>query len=397
MPSQPPPLDPIGRDYVTLAFGIGRHVPGYVDAYFGPPEVKEATLAGPAPEPARLLERAQALLVRVAEAEEPEIRIGYLTTQVEAMIATCRRLAGEQMAYRDEVRLLFDVEPERTPEAVFAAAIAELEDLLPGSGPVAERMIAWRRRFEVAPETALTLVDLILPEIRERTRGIVSLPAGEAITVDLVSDKPWSGYNWYLGEGRSRVELNTDLPIHANRLTDLLCHEGYPGHHTERSTKEVELVRRRGALEETLNLVPTPQSLVAEGIAETAVEVLGDDAREAFVEILRVHGIEYDVEHALAVREALRPIRGVGLDAALLLHEDGASVDEVVDFVVRNGATTEERARHNVRFALDPTWRAYAVCYSAGGELARAYHRNDPARFARLLREHVRVPELLAS
>ena len=35
------------------------------------------------------------------------------------------------------------------------------------------------------------------------------------------------------------------------------AHEGYPGHHTERSTKEVVLVRERGALEETIGRAST--------------------------------------------------------------------------------------------------------------------------------------------
>jgi len=375
--------------YLLLGLRLGRHVDGIVDSYYGPAELKEqADREEPVP-PEVLAAEGDALLA--------ELDDGWLRDLVRGAATYAHVLAGEPIPYADEVEACFGVRPRRIDPEVYAETHARLEELLPGEGPLGERRQAWREQNRVPEDKLLPVLRDVLADLRARTQDLFGLPDGEEIELDAVDDEPWWAFNYYQGGLRSRVVVNVDVPTTFDDVLELAAHEGYPGHHTERSTKEVELVRRRGALEETLNLVPTPQSLVAEGIAETAVEVLGDDAREAFVEILRVHGIEYDVEHALAVREALRPIRGVGLDAALLLHEDGASVDEVVDFVVRNGATTEERARHNVRFALDPTWRAYAVCYSAGGELARAYHRNDPARFARLLREHVRVPELLAS
>jgi ferredoxin-NADP reductase len=50
-----------------------------------------------------------------------------------------------------------------------------------------------------------------------------------------------------------------------------------------------------------------------------------------------------------------------------------------------------------VRFVTDPTWRAYTITYTAGEALCRAYVDGDPARFRRLLTEHVRVGDLLAA
>jgi hypothetical protein len=236
-PPPPPPLDPVASLYVTLAYGIERHIPGYVDAYVGPPDERAAAASGPTPEPARLLDAARALAVRVAEAAIPETRIGYLTAQIAAMTTTCRKLAGEEIAYADEVRLLFDIEPTRTPESSFEAAITALADLLPGTGDVAARMSTWRRQHEISPDTARRLTDLIVPEIRRRSTAIVDLPAGEGVEFRFVSDQPWSGYNWFLGGGRSRVELNTDLPLHSYRLPNLLCQEAYPGHHAEHTLK----------------------------------------------------------------------------------------------------------------------------------------------------------------
>jgi len=59
----------------------------------------------------------------------------------------------------------------------------------------------------------------------------VELPATERFTIEYVTGKSWSGYNWYQGDYKSLIQVNTDLPIYIDRAIDLACHEGYPGHH----------------------------------------------------------------------------------------------------------------------------------------------------------------------
>ena len=192
--------------------------------------------------------------------------------------------------------------------------------------------------------------------------------------------------------------VNLDVPTTADDLVELAAHEVYPGHHTEHALKEQRLLRDRGLLEESLQLVPTPQALVSEGIAEVGPHVVLDEgAFEELSSILRRHGIDYDVALARELRRAKAPLRSVGLDAALLIHEHGATEAEAQAWVERWGPAPPERAAHTVQFALDPTWRAYAVTYSAGRELAGAYVGDDATRFVRLLTEQVRVGELLAS
>jgi hypothetical protein len=184
-----------------------------------------AVLEAP-PKVSDLLRQVDDLQAAIAGADLPEDRRAFLAVQTRAMATSSRILAGEAIPYADEVRLLFDVEPARTPEAVFEAAAEELQTLLPGEGPVADRMAAWRARFEITPERARGAIDLILSETRRRTAAFVALPDAESIEIAFVSDKPRSGYNWYLGVGRSLVEVNTDLPIRANALLSLISHGG---------------------------------------------------------------------------------------------------------------------------------------------------------------------------
>ena len=61
-------LDELSRRYVELGFGIERHIEGTVDAYFGPPEIRDAAMAGPVPSTQDLLDRATSLLADVTAA-----------------------------------------------------------------------------------------------------------------------------------------------------------------------------------------------------------------------------------------------------------------------------------------------------------------------------------------
>ena len=211
-------------------------------------------------------------------------------------------------------------------------------------------------------------------------------------------DEPWWAFNYYLGDLRSRVVVNSDQQTTAADLVTLAAHEVYPGHHTDRVVKEQLLVRDQGFLEESIQLVPTPQSLVGEGIAELGLEVVMDDELERELEAtLTAHGLEGDLARAFAIGQARRPIRGIGLDVALMIHEHGLSTEEARAHYERWAMASPERSASAVRFATDPTWRAYAVTYSVGRDLCSGYVAGDPARFRTLLTEQVRVGDLLAA
>lgn len=401
MSASPAPLDPISQEYLSLALSIDRLLPGFVDAYLGPPELKEAASEGDAPDPKRLQHQIRGLLIRLSEADLAPSRIGYLSAQLEAMLTVCRTLSGETIPYTDEVRHLFDVDAERTPNSKLDAAIRQLESVLPGEGSLADRMIAWRKQFEISPETVLKLIDVIQPEIRRRTLAFVDLPEGEGIEYKLVKDKPWSGYNWYLGNGRSRVELNTDLPIEASRLTDLLCHEGYPGHHTEHTLKEL-LYLNHGYGEHAIQLINTPECIISEGVASLAEEVLlGEDGIIPFRHeyVYPAAGITVDPEQEAAIRTAAAALKPVPANAALMLHADGRSEAEVLDYLMQYGLVTEQSARKRLEFISDPLWRAYIFTYHAGYDLLGAWLDVAPpeerqVHFRTLLTEQV-YPSLI--
>jgi len=383
-------MDATVERYLLLGLRLGRHVDGLVDAYYGPPELAAQVGAEDLVAPSRLVADADVLLA--------ELEDGWLGDQARGLRTYAGVLAGEGVSYSAEVEGCYGVRPALGDEAVYAAAHERLDALLPDGESLLDRYTRWRESEAVPDERIVPLVGEVVALFRDRVASIVELPDGEGLQLESVRDEPWWAFNYYEGNLRSRVVVNVDTLTTTDDVTELAAHEVYPGHHTERAVKEQLLVRGRGLLAEAIQLVPTPQSLVAEGIAETGPAlVLDDGTRAALSELFEREGLPWDPRRGWEIREARTPLRAVGLDAALLLHEEGASEDEARAYVERWALSTPGQAAQTVRFATDPTWRAYPVTYSAGRRLCGAYVAGDPARFRRLLTEEVRVGELLAS
>jgi hypothetical protein len=382
--------DGAAERYLRLALQVGSHVEGIVDAYFGPPALARDVAAAPQVEPSALVADAEALLRELGD--------GWLRDQVSGLRAYARVLAGEAVPYADEVEACFGVRPTHTDEAVFTTAHERLEELLPGDGPLAERLERWEASIRVPPGEVQRVAAAVIEEARAQTCALFGLPRGEDVELEVVRDEPWLAFCAYQGDLRSRIQINVDLPISGIELIVTTLHETYPGHHAERCTKEDVLVRTRGLLEETVALVPTPQSLVSEGIAKLAPSLLLEgDGGPALAGVLHEAGVELDLVHAVNVQRAREPLELVGVNAALLLHEEGMDEADVRAYVERWELLTPEFAGHVIRFLQEPTSRSYVVTYPAGRELCGAYVAGDPARFRQLLNEQVRVGDLLAA
>ncbi len=401
----------VGR-YLQLGLALGRHVDGLVDAYYGPPALAERAALAPVSPPRRLVDDGRALVAELdagapldpgpGAASDPGPAVGaarrrWLRAQAVGLLTTARRLAGEPIGYAEEVESCYGVRPRPVPDEDFAAAHRRLQSALPGSGALGERLIAWRESHAVPTEVLLAAINSLADDLRARTALLFGLPEGERIEFELVTDKPWSGFNTYLGGLRSVVSVNTDLPVLSTSLAHLVAHEAYPGHHTEHCRKEVSLVRRRRWLEETIFLVGTPQCLMAEGLADLGLEVvLGPRPESVVAEHLRPLGIRYDAEVIAAVSEASEALGAVRANAAWRLHAEGADPELVVDDVARWGLLPRARAAKAVEFLLHPTWRAYVTCYVEGLRLCRRFVAGAPERFAELLSEQL-VPADLAA
>jgi len=377
-----PRLDVLATSYVKLVLAVGRHDALYVDAFYGPPAWQtEAARGGPVPLP-DLLAKARALRLNLEAAAGPADRKRYLDKQLVAIEAHLRRLSGERMTLTEECRALYDADPPHHEVAEFAAAHDALEKLVPGRGPLGPRIDALRRAVYIPRDEVANTLRRALDVAKNANAPFVKLPAGESFETVLVTGKPWGAYNWYLGNFKSRIELNTDLPTELNNLLGTMCHEGYPGHHVYNVLLEDKLVKGRGWVEYTVYPLYSPQSLLAEGTANVGIDILfsDDERRRVLTEVLApAAGVPNDAILALdRIHDAMKPLKYVNGEAARMLMDEGQPDAEVAAFISRWGLVTGERAKKSVEFAK--TYRSYVFNYSLGEDVVRGWIGEGPNR-----------------
>ena len=251
-------------EYVRLGLSFDRLERGFVDAWTGPDAVRAEVESGPAPRPDDLRRRAAELLAELPSAGLAPARTRWLAGQLTGLECSARVLDGRPVSFVDQVEAYFQVRPELGDEATYADAHAELATLLPGDGPLLERYSAYREAQVVPADRLADAVREVSTLLRERARAGFPLPDEEVVEYEVVTGKPWAGFNYYLGGFRSTVAINADLPVGLGALPSLVAHESYPGHHTERCRKQVA---QADLPEYDLWLVNTPENLLADGLA----------------------------------------------------------------------------------------------------------------------------------
>lgn len=396
-----PTLDSFSLDYLRLVLEIhAHHIDGYVDAYYGPEEVRAEVNAASPKTPAELLADVSDLQARIPSADPA--RQAYLTAALRGIECTVRMLNGESFDYLDEVHQIYDIRPELVDESRFEAAHRVLDGLLPAGSngdDLTARLESWRKQWEIDAEKALPILELARLETRRRTAALVDLPDDEGVEIKLVKGQPWSAYNWYLGNGRSLIEFNTDLPLSAPGLIGTFAHEGYPGHHTEHMLKEKALYRDKGYAEQAAMLLHSPAAVIAEGIATTAQEVIFPDRGHHQWNLdvaFPAAGLSIDSEQAdrlLQIAEASKPLRYVSGNAAILYHSGRLNQEQTINYLQTYGLTTPSRAAKSFSFLSHSLFRSYVFTYSVGYDLIAAT-ANPVQTFVRLLTDQVLPSQL---
>jgi hypothetical protein len=386
----------LDEKFVRLALALNEHLPGYVDAYFGPNEwSQEAQKAGKLPLP-ELTHRADQLATDVSQAKEWDAqRKDFLTHQISAMQMSLRLLAGERVSLVEEAQALYDIHPAWKGEAYFMEYQKWLDEILPKGSSLRERLENWQNSIEIPIDTVRELLPYITSTLRELTHRKFNLPEDESFVVEFVSDQPWMAYNRYLGEYKSRIEINTDLPMRVHGLAITIAHEGYPGHHTELCMKEAKLIRQKDYQEHLLTLINSPSSVIAEGIATSALEtVLTDQELEDWYreEMLpRADMTHLDAKQIMEITRAERKMRDLWGNAAFMLHDQKKSTGEVISYLQKYEMSTEEEANRAIRFMSGPLDRSYIFTYTVGYDLLEELFSiaDRDKYFARLLEEPV--------
>jgi len=370
----------ISERYVKLVLALGQHDADYVDAYYGPPEwraeaeTRKVSLAEIGGDADGVLDQIPRRPVAAGDVLVA-LREEYLRRQLEAVRARLRMLTGTRLSFDEESKALYDAVALTYPESYFQAILDRLEGLLPGSGALLDRYDAFRQDFIIPPTKLAEVFDAALAECRSRTLEHIELPPGESLKVEYVTNRTWSGYNWYQGSYHSLIQVNTDLPIYVDRAIDLACHEGYPGHHVYNALLEKHLVRDRGWQEFTVYALFSPQSLIAEGTANYGIEVAlpGNERVEFERSVLFLkagldptRAAEYYKVQALVDRLAY-----AGNEAARR-HLNG-QIDRAAAaaWLTRYAMMSSPRAEQRTRFF--DQYRSYVINYNLGKDLVRQY------------------------
>jgi hypothetical protein len=387
-------LDAIAGDYVALTLAIGEREPGYVDAYYGPPEWLAAAKASPLT-PQQMVDRAGSLMARLGAIDPDALpadqrqRRAYLMAHASAASARLRMLDGEKTGFADEAEALFGIRPELKPLTDYDPVLARIDALVPGEGPLLDRVTAFRRAFVIPKDRLDPVMRAAIAECRTRTARHIRLPEHESFTLAFVGDKPWSGYNYYQGGAASKIEINADFPIYTERAIDLGCHEGYPGHHVYNALLEQTFVRDKGWVEMSVYPLFSPMSLIAEGSANYGIDLAfpGDEAaayeRDVLMPLagLAPADVEKKAELLVLMRQLARAEYTIADD--YLAGRIGR--DESIARLSKYSLTAPDKAAQRLRFI--ETYRSYVINYGLGRDLVQAWvERQGPDHWATMQR-----------
>lgn len=384
------PMDEIAESFVKLVLAVGQHDADYVDAYFGPEEWQlEAQESALALEAIRqgAVDALAALksLEPVADDRLAAARHLFMRKSLESLIARVGLLSGVTMTFDQESAALYDAVAPTLSAEHFQSVLDRLEDRLPAEGSLLERYDAFRQDFIVPTEHLNDVFQAAIEACRQETRNYIDLPTDENFTVEYVTDKSWSGYNWYKGGYRSLIQVNTDLPIYIDRALDLACHEGYPGHHVYNLLLEQKLVNEHGWVEFTIYPLFSPRSFLAEGTANFGIDVaFPAEERLKLEETLLFPRAGLDPQRAreyYEVQELTKELSFAGNEAARGYLDGEMDAEEAVDWLTTYSMMSRPRAEQRLRFIEQ--YRSYVINYNLGQKMVGQYiegHGGTPDR-----------------
>jgi hypothetical protein len=377
-------MNPIAERYVRLGLAMGEHDKNYVDAYFGPEEWRDAakqqalSLEAITAAADGLVSELQALDLAGAE-NIVALRHNFLIAHLQALAAVSRARNGHVYSFDEESKAIYGFVAPGFPEEHYALALAELETLLPGVGPLHERYYAFNQQFRIPEDKLEAVVAKGIEECRARTLEHIALPDGEQYKMELVTGNPWGAYNWYQGNANSLIQVETGRPKYLGTSIRLGCHEGYPGHHTYSSMLDFRYGQGRGWVEYSMFPLYGPQGIIFEGSGNyAAIVAFPGSSRSEFLRnvIMPMTGIDSaDIELQEQVRNARGKLRYADVEAARHYLDGDWSKDETISWLTTYVLVAPENI--DAWFAFTERYRAYRINYVLGQDLVEAYVRRE--------------------
>ncbi len=381
LPNANAALNRLAEKYVRLGLTIGQYDEAFVDAYYGPDSLRPTGTKAIVFPKDSLLNAVQELtrdinaLAKDVNNDTLLSRVRWINAQLMAFAGRIRIVAGQLPSFDEETKALFGVTVPTYPEAHFQELVAKLDGLLPGKGNLNNRFQELANRFIIPTNKIDTVFKTAIAECRKRTKAHYTLPAEEDFTLEYVTNKPWSGYNWYKGHYQSLVQFNTDLKIFIDKAIDVGSHESYPGHHVYNMLLEKNLYADKGWIEISLYPLFSPQSLIAEGSANYGIELTfpGNEKNEFTKKVLLpLAGLDTTgLDRYYSALELKGQLNYVRNEVARGLLNSTMNEAEALRWLKEYGLNNEETALKSISFIR--VNRSYVINYNYGKDLVKNY------------------------
>lgn len=374
-------LNSLAERYVRLGLAIGVYDKDFVDAYYGPDSLKPAAANADSIFPKDSFLAAANTLVNELKTFEGNTndtlakRSAWIISQLHAFERRIKLFGGDSASFDIESKELYGVSVPVYDSLHFKTIAQKLDSLLPGKGTVNERFQQLANHFIIPKEKLDTVLKTAIAACRKRTLKYYSLPPAENFSLEFVTNKPWSGYNWYKGNYRSVIQINTDLNIFIDRVIDVGSHESYPGHHVYNMLLEKNLYRDKGWVEISFYPLYSPQSFIAEGSANYGIQLVFpgnekiDFAKNVLLPLAGLDTTNVSLYFkALELRDELNFVRNEVCRG--LLNKTMTEADAI--YWLKNfSLMNEESAKKTMSFIKAN--RSYVINYNYGKRLAKQY------------------------
>lgn len=269
-----------GSDYLLLGLRIDKHRKGYVDYYYGPPELKALADSEPKKTPEELQRDCKRLITNLSDQGFDEKREKYLEKTLDAIDITIKtELLDVKKPVKEIFEALTNMELRPYRESQLDDLKEQCDEAYSGTGTLSEKMAEMRKKRTIPKDKVMKAFQKGLDIVERRTRELFPdlLPKEESIELQAITSDgniKWVAYDGYKGNFKSLVEVNTEYCTYWTGFLRLGAHEGYPGHHTEFVVAEDKLYRRGAQFERGILLYPTPYMIICEGIADMALNAL---------------------------------------------------------------------------------------------------------------------------
>lgn len=357
-------------ELVQLALRAAEHHPILKAVYVGPQSWLEDARLAPG-DPGELASSAQELAARAESAGQP-----YAAGQARSVAVQLGVKLGRVLPYDQMVAALLGVKLDIPPRDEILALQADVLELAarlePGSGSDPIRRWEERRLIKGEDKWEVAMVTYLAGRRYARASSF-PIKVAENLEIIRITDELWSiNLSWY-PPARMTFEVNVDAPRTQEGVAFEVAHNIYPGDYLHLAVLHQFTYGRLGHVTASIKLKNAPESVVSEGIEETA--------------LLRMTSEPTDAQILATKLEWLR--RLATFSGAIALHLDGRPDDAVIASMAADGYMDEQRARFQLGYVKHPLWGPYQYTYILGRKLVQEADRRSIGKDQRAYLEYL--------